>query len=267
MPYRIDIDLARDDAVERLIDLGALDIERRQDDGVSALMPDHVAPGEIANALGVYDFVVSPVTGRDADSVWVLSPRSVRAGRLRIVPANTDDATAEPYTIRLIDAPAFGTGLHPTTALCLETLDEAMQSSLPDAVLDVGTGSGVLALAALTLGASRAVGTDIDDEALEVAAENARINGLGDRLDVVRGGPEVVEGTWPLVLANILAATLIDLAPVLVRRVGHRGQLVLSGFQDSLESEVTHAYRRLGMRRGDVKSNAGWSAITLHASW
>ena len=77
---------------------------------------------------------------------------------------------------RLIDAAAFGTGLHPTTALCLEALEEEVGIAAPDAVLDVGTGSGVLALGALMLGVPRALGIDIDDEALRIAAENARIN-------------------------------------------------------------------------------------------
>ena len=87
----------------------------------------------------------------------------------------------------------------------------------------------MLALGALMMGVPRALGIDIDDEALRVAAENARINALDDRLQLARGGPETVTGTWPLILANVLAAPLIEMAPALVRRVGHQGQLVLSG--------------------------------------
>ena len=207
---------------------------------------------------------VSPAVGRDAGSVWVLKPRPIRIGRLRIVPAH---AEAEPGALRLVDAAAFGTGLHPTTTLCLEALDEAVQTAAPDAVLDVGTGSGVLALAALRLGVPRALGIDIDDEALRVAAENARINAVEGRLQLTRGGPEAVTGSWPLVLANVLAAPLIEMAPVLVRRVGHLGQLVLSGIPSSVEQDVDEAYRRLGMRRVCVKSKAGWVALVLQASW
>src|SRR5207302_8901086 len=131
--------------------------------------------------------------------------------------------------LRLIDSAAFGTGLHPTTALCLEALGDALQAGIPDTILDVGTGSGVLALAALTMGVPRAVGIDIDDDALRTAAENAQLNDLHERLALVRGGPEAVTGTWPLVLANVLAAPLIDMAPLLVRRVGHHARLVVSG--------------------------------------
>jgi ribosomal protein L11 methyltransferase len=268
MPYRVyisEIDSAlSNQALDRLIELGALDVERRLELGIAAVMPDRVAPKEIARALGVERISVSPAAGRDADSVWVLSPRPVRVGRLRIVPA---DADAEPGALRLIDARAFGTGLHPTTALCLETLDDTLQIAIPDTILDVGTGSGILALAALTMGVPNAMGVDVDELSLHVAEENARINGLQTRLTLARGGPEAAPGTWPLVLANILAASLVEMAPTLVRRVGHNGRLVLSGVSHALEQEVAGAYRRLGMQSVDVKSRGGWVAMVLQATW
>lgn len=264
MPYRIDLRDVRGDALDRLVELGAMDVEASGDGGMAALMPDSVGPEEVARALGVSDVSVSPAAGRDAESVWVLSPRPVRIGRLRIVPAHTG---AEPDALKLLDAAAFGTGLHPTTALCLEALEEAVEAVAPDAVLDVGTGSGVLALAALMLGVPRAVGIDMDDEALRVAEENARINGMVERLQLIRGGPGALTGTWPLVLANVEAAPLIEMAPALVRRVGHYSQLVLSGIPASVEEDVHQAYRRLGMRRVRVRSRAGWVALVLQASW
>lgn len=264
MPYRIDLPRLGDDDVERLIELGALDIEHSLERGTAALLPDSVAPELIARALGIQDISVSPAPGRDADSVWILSPRPVRAGRIRIAPADTE---TEPGVLKLIDAAAFGTGLHPTTALCLEAIDDTLQIQVQESVLDVGTGSGVLALAALTLGVRRAMAVDIDDEALRVAGENARINGMRERLELARGGPDAVTGTWPLVLANILAAPLIEMAPAMVRRVAPRGRLVLSGIPTSVERDVAQAYRRLGLRSVDVKSRAGWVALVLDASW
>jgi ribosomal protein L11 methyltransferase len=269
VPYRIDLHNVDDAAFDRLVELGAIDVESSPGGGGAALMPDSVTPEKIANALGVAGVSVSPASGRDAGSVWVLNLRPVRSGRLRIVPA---DAAAEPdalglIDLRLIDASAFGTGLHPTTALCLEALEEAMRAGHPDSVLDVGTGSGVLALGALLLGGPRALGIDLDEDALRVAAENARINGVGDRLRLTRGGPGTVTGTWPLVLANILAGPLIEMAPALVRRVGHHGHLVLSGIPASVEPDVDRAYRRLGLRRLGAKSRAGWVVLVLQAPW
>jgi ribosomal protein L11 methyltransferase len=142
-----------------------------------------------------------------------------------------------------------------------------VQIATPDAVLDVGTGSGVLALASLMLSVPRALAIDIDDEALRVASENARLNAIEERLQLIRGGPEAVTGTWPLVLANVLPAPLIEMAPVLVRRVGHHGQLVVSGIPSSAEREVDQAYCRLGMRHVRAKSRGGWVALVLRASW
>lgn len=264
MPYRLDLRNARDDAFDRLVELGAIDVELGADGTLAALMPDSIAPEQVASDLGVHDLEVRPALGRDAESVWILSPRAIRIGRLRIAPA---DIEADPGALRLIDAAAFGTGLHPTTALCLEALEEIMNISTPRGVLDVGTGSGVLALAALVLGVPQAAGIDVDDEALRVAAENARINALDDRLQLRHGGPDTLAGTWPVVLANVLAAPLIDMAPALVRRVGHHGQLVLSGIPSSVQQDVEQVYRRLGMHCVRAASRAGWVALTLRASW
>ncbi len=264
MPYRISVARAGDAVLDRLVELGALDVDRSPGGGIAAVMPDGVEPEAVARALGVDDLSISPAIGRDAESVWILTPRATRIGRLRIVPA---DARAEPGDLRLIDSAAFGTGLHPTTAMCLEAIDEALQHSTPGAVLDVGTGSGVLALAALLMGVPRALGLDIDTEALRAAAENARLNGVERRLQLMRGGPDALTGTWPLVVANLLAAPLIELAPVLVRRVGHHGRLVLSGIPSSVENDLDRAYRRLGMQHVLAQSRAGWSALVLEASW
>ena len=263
MPYRIDVRDARDGALDRLVELGALDVDTLPEGGVAALMPDGVASEQVAEALGVRDLVVSPAVSRDAGSIWLLGPRVVRVRRIVLAPVGVQ---AEPGAVRVVDSTAFGTGLHPTTALCIEALDD-VAASRPDAVLDVGTGSGVLALAALRLGVRRALAIDVDEEALRVAAANARLNGLVERLELKHGGPETLDDAFPLVLANILAAPLIEMASVLVRRVGHHGRLVLSGIPSSVEADVHTAYRRLGMRRLETKARAGWVALVLQASW
>ena len=246
------------------MELGALDVESAGDGGMAALLPDSVRPDEVAAALGTGDFTISNASGRDEGSVWILSPRPTSIGRLQFVPAHLE---APPGAIQLIDTAAFGTGLHPTTALCVEALEELVDIERPATALDVGTGSGILALAALTLGVPRVVALDVDNDALRVAGENARINGLASRLTLALGGPETIPGTWPLVLANILAAPLIDMAPILVRRVGHRGRLILSGIPSSVADNVDQAYRHLGMKRLSVTSRGGWVAMVMQASW
>ena len=263
MPYRIDISFPPRDALDRLVELGSLDIELINE-RLAAIMPDGVTPTEVARVLGVASVNVSEAIVRDNGSVWLLSPRAVRLGSLIVTPPGVD---APPDALRLMDSAAFGTGHHPTTALCVEALEEAMTVAIPESVLDIGTGSGVLALAALKLGAPRAVGVDIDAEALKVAAENAQLNGLSDRFELVLGGPDAVDGVWRLVVANVLAAPLIEMAPILVRRIGHQGRLILSGIPASLENEVGQAYQRLGLRYFRSETRMGWTVIVLNGSW
>ena len=265
MPYRILLPPGdRDQDVDQLIELGALDLELTPEGGLDVLMPDRVTPAQAADVLGVPDLVVAPAVSRDAGSVWMLRPRPIQIGRLHIVPEHGE---AVPGTLRLVDSSAFGSGFHPTTALCLEMLDDLVQNHPPESMLDVGMGSGILALSALTLRVPRAVGIDVDADALAVASRNAELNALRDRILLVHGGSDAITGTWPLVTANILAAPLMEMAPTLVRRVGHHGGLILSGVAASLEEQVGEAYRRLGMQRVRAAARGGWVALLLRASW
>ena len=91
--------------------------------------------------------------------------------------------------------------------------------------------------------------------------------GGGPGSKLANGGPDTVSGAWPLVLANVLAAPLIEMAPALVQRVGRHGRLVLSGIPRSAEDEVHRAYRHLGMRHRETRSRAGWVALVLQATW
>lgn len=263
LPYRLDIAGPPPDALDLLVQCGALDIEPVPD-GLAALLPDSVLPERVAAALGGARVAVSAVIARDNGSVWLLRPRAVRIGSVLIT---SPEENVPPTALRLIDAPAFGTGHHPTTALCIETLEEILTSERPDSMLDVGTGSGILALTALRMGVGQAVGLDLDAEALNVAAENAHLNQLADRLQLVLGGPAAAKGTWPLVVANVLAAPLMDMAPVLVRRLARGGRLVLSGIPCSLESEVRQAYQHCGVQPIGSKIRAGWTALIAQASW
>ncbi len=251
MPYRLDLFRPADEAFELLVELGALDIEPVPG-GLAAIFPDSVSPDRVAAQFGSAGVTFSPAVARDAGSVWMLSPPAVIVGGRALLLADSD---------------AFGTGHHPSTALCLEALEEIVGMERPACILDVGTGSGILALAALLLGVPRATGLDLDPSALAIAAENARLNQLAGRLELVLGGPETVTGAWPVVIANVLAFPLIEMAPVLVQRLGTRGRLILSGIHSSLESEVRRAYQHCGIGRFDAKTRAGWTALTAQAPW
>lgn len=268
MPYRVDFAHVDEAGLLRLLELGALDADLSADGHGAALLPDAVAPARVAQALGVETVAISPAIGRDADSVWLLAPRSVRLGRLRLTPADHVRRRLEsPGTVWLLDTPAFGTGLHPTTSLCAEIIDERVAAAPVTSMLDVGTGSGVLALVALALGVPRVVAIDVEGGAVRAAVANARLNGYADRMLVVHGDLDAIAGQWPLVVANVLAAPLMAMAATLARRVGHGGEAVLSGIPCALEDDVTRVYRRLGMHVADVRERSGWIAILLRASW
>ena len=262
MPYRIDLYQPRDTAFDRLVELGALDIEPI-DGGIAAIMPDSVDAAALARDIGA-EARLTPARSRDDGSVWVVRPRAIQIGTHRIIPA---EWPPHPGAVRLLDGDAFGTGLHTTTALCGEALDDELAAAIPMGVLDVGTGSGILALAALCAGVPWAIAIDLDADAVRVAAQNARLNGLTARLGLVQCGPDALTGAWPLVLANVLAAPLIEMAPMLSRRVQRSGRLIVSGIRTSLAREVEHAYRRAGMQPVRAQSRHGWTALIFSASW
>lgn len=136
---------------------------------------------------------------------------------------------------------AFGTGTHPTTALCLEWLDG--QDMVGQEVLDYGCGSGVLAIAALKLGAKHAVGTDIDPQALLATQDNAERNSINPALLQTCYPEALPKQTWDVVMANILAGPLVELAPALLAALRPGGKLVLSGILAEQASAIANTYQ------------------------
>ena len=162
----------------------------------------------------------------------------------------------------------FGTGAHPTTQLCLEMVEEVLQSG--DKVLDLGCGSGILAIAALALGASRAVGVDIDPKAADVAFENAALNGVGpDRLSVYAGdvlsdkklAARLGPGQNRVVLANIVADVIIPLSAKAGEFMTPDGVFLTSGVIDGREDEVRAALEANGFAVVKHLERGGWHAF------
>jgi ribosomal protein L11 methyltransferase len=175
---------------------------------------------------------------------WLKDFRPMRFGRrLWVCPGGQRPALEEsagaPCLIELDPGLAFGTGTHPTTALCLEWLDDA---ALPGKfVVDYGCGSGVLAIAALKLGAAAALAIDIDPQALLATRENAARNQVAERLTVT-GPREAATRPADILLANILAEPLIELAPSFAEHVAAGGYVVLSGILRSQAAPVASRY-------------------------
>lgn len=161
---------------------------------------------------------------------------------------------------------AFGTGLHETTSLVAEVL--AGEALAGKEVLDVGCGSGILALVALALGAARARAIDVDPDAVAVTRENAERNGAADCVASDTTAVESVTGTYPVVLANIESKTLVELAPALVARVAPGGLLVLSGIlaPDVAPSQIEDIRRAFAsLKEERVLRRGEWIAIATRA--
>lgn len=155
---------------------------------------------------------------------------------------------------------AFGTGTHDTTKLCLTVLDEICRTG--DTLLDVGCGSGILALSALLLGCESACGVDIDALAVKVARENAALNGLSDRAAFVCGDlVEAVSGCYDIVCANIVADVIIKLCDSVLPFLKDDGLLVCSGIIDTRESDVAAKLNEVGLRIQKRMESGGWVAL------
>ncbi len=185
---------------------------------------------------------VETLADRAWEREWLRDFRPMRFGRcLRVCP--TGSVVEQPGAVVLHMDPglAFGTGTHATTALCLEWLDAACLRGRR--VLDYGCGSGILAIAALLLGAGEASATDIDVQALTATRANAARNDVAGRLSVM-APEELGNAAFDIVLANILAAPLTDLAPRLAGLTRGGGEIVLSGILASQAAEIRAAYER-----------------------
>jgi ribosomal protein L11 methyltransferase len=199
--------------------------------------------GRLAAGLGPHitrTARVRPVQNQDWERVWLKDWTSMRFGRRLWVCPTSAELPADPHAVvvRLDPGLAFGTGTHPTTALCLQILDSLPVSGR--AVIDYGCGSGILGIAALKLGAAHVIAVDLDPQALLATRDNAIRNGVSSNIDV--RGIDVELNPSFCTLANILAGPLIELAPKLTAACEPGGYLILSGLLKTQAYAVKAAY-------------------------
>jgi ribosomal protein L11 methyltransferase len=192
------------------------------------------------------------------ERVWLADFKPLRFGeRLWVVPNHCAPPEPTAVNLRLDPGLAFGTGTHPTTALCLEWLAGADLDGRT--VVDYGCGSGILAIAAALLGARRVVATDLDPQALIATRENAEQNGVADRLVLGLPGHVSIKPA-DILLANILAGPLIALAPTFSTALTPGGRIVLAGLLADQAEEVAHAYRS-GFTIAAPCCREGWARL------
>lgn len=232
---------------EALLEPGPGETPLWQQAEVEALLPDELDAEPVLRALAEQGIPAEPgeaelsdVPERDWERAWMDRFEPMRFGEsIWICPWHVEPDPDWPVVVRLDPGLAFGTGTHATTALCLEWLDA--HDLAGQRVIDFGCGSGVLAIAAALKGASRVLAVDHDPQALDATRDNAERNGVSERIETVlpeAGG----EAAGDVVLANVLAGPLIELAPALAQRVRPGGRLVLSGILAAQAESVEAAY-------------------------
>lgn len=196
---------------------------------------------------------------------WQRSLRPMTVGRFLILPeGRTSPASGRRIPIRVRFGQAFGTGEHASTRLCLHLLCRHLGAP-GGRVADLGTGSGILAIASRRLGAGRVIGLDDDAVALAVARANLRDNGLGGSIRLIRADAGVARrhGPFDLVLANIGAATIERLLPDLGAALRPGGRAIVSGILVDDESRILRTARSAGLRPIDRRRSRPWSALVL----
>ena len=206
--------------------------------------------------------ILRHVEESDWAEAWKKFFKPIVIGNIVVKPSweEFERTSSEQIMLELDPGMAFGTGSHATTQLCLELLQRYVRPG--DRVLDIGTGSGILSIAAAMLGASRVVGLDVDQLAVSVARENIRRNGVADRVSVYRGDSlESLRFRPNVVVANILANTVIAFAPAVAEILAEGGIYITSGIVNERKCEVAESLQRTGLNVVETLSQGEWTAV------
>ncbi len=209
---------------------------------------------------------VSRIENIDWNAEWEKTIRPIRVGRRIVIAPSWHPHAAGPDDVVLTIDPkmSFGTGYHESTRLIIRMLEDDVRPGAR--VLDIGTGTGVLAIAALKLGAASAVGVDIDEWSDMNARENAVINGVSADVTIIRGTlADISPGTFTLILANIQRSVLVRLMPEMAARLAPSGTLLLSGLLLGDEEEIVREAQSAGLAVARRATENEWLALGLRA--
>ena len=220
--------------------------------------------------LGTLEIRISNLQDEDWENNWKQYYQPIPIGKRLVVVPQWLDPNQDPdrLPIRLDPGMIFGTGAHASTQMCMMALEETIHGG--ETVLDLGSGSGILSITALVLGAASAIGVDIDPKAEDIARENAAFNGIGtDRFTAVTGDVitdqammERLAGQYDIVLANIVADVIIPLSSIVPRFLKPEGVFICSGILDRRLEDVRQALHAAGLWEVSVRTLEDWCQIT-----
>ena len=238
----------------------------------------HIYISECDNAAEALEFLKERLTAEgvpfEAGSVgvddsdwnenWKKYFHTIEIGeKLAVVPSWENYENPQNRTVLSIDpGAAFGTGTHATTSLCLELLQDKICDGVK--MLDIGCGSGILALASVLLGAENAVGVDIDVQSVKTATENAQINNISDKAKFIVGDlADKISGKYEVICANIVADVIIRLLPDVDKFMTDNGVLIISGIIDIRKEDIFEAVAKNGFTIIEEKYKDNWCAFVL----
>ena len=252
------VDLIEQDLLDQPRDIVKVHMYLAPDENPAEILPLFK---ERLEARGVeYKLETSGIEQEDWQNAWKKYYHAMDIGqRLAIVPG-WETYDTDRIVITMDPGMAFGTGTHETTSLCLETLDSMVKGG--ERVLDIGTGSGILAIAALKLGAAEAEGVDIDPMCVRTAGENAARNGVAEHFTVLVGDlSDKASGKYNIITANIVAAAILSLAPHVPVLMAPGARFIASGIIDTRKDEVLAGLRAAGLEPVEIKEKRGWVCV------
>ncbi len=252
------VDLIEQDLLDQPRDIVKVHMYLAPDENLAEVLPLF---RERLDASGIeYTLSTTGVEQEDWQNAWKKYYHAMDIGqRLAIVPG-WEEYQTDRTVITMDPGMAFGTGTHETTSLCLEVLDARVRGG--ERMLDIGTGSGILAIAALKLGAAEAEGVDIDPMCVRTAGENAQRNGVQDRFKVLVGDlSDKASGVYNIITANIVASAILSLAPHVPALMAPGAVFIASGIIDTRKDEVLEGLRAAGLDPFEVHEKRGWVCI------
>ena len=265
-------DPVREIMVDRLMALGSLGIIEG-DGAMTAYFPDSSSPGSIVRELEISQELLSQAGHRfalkiehtvlaDADwnESWKKTFKPIDVGaRFTILPP-WEHMVGDRIPLVIEPGMAFGTGHHQTTRSCLVLMEKLAASVKNERFLDIGTGTGLLAIAARILGFKQVVGVDTDPLAMEASRVNIRLN-RSQGIELLEGDIGCAAGTYGMITANLISGTLVGIAGEIAARLDQSGAVIMSGILTGQDDEVTAAAGKAGLRRVERLQDGKW--VTL----